>query len=174
MSVDGDYTRGEIEEFLSRLPFMPGNGNPLPDYVYREFKPEFISAIMAPPVTDYGGVLQDKVALDMALFLKGGSFEITKRLEETGWSSDSLGYDAEIAHKPTGTKWSIEVWTAFDWGDPSKYSDGYLYFIHSGKLIAEDRWEFMPGEDWEEDSFGLTSKGGEEASKVITEHGGAS
>lgn len=180
MSMDGDYTKGELEEFLRGLPFMPEKGEPLPEYVYRELKPEFISAVMKPPVTDYGRVLEGRVALDTALFLKGGNFGIIEKLEESGWSSDSIGYDAKIRHEPTNTEWDIEVWTHFDWRKPETYSEGYIVFLPTGRKIAEEvvvdrrlvsaaRWEVMPEEDWGKDTFDLTSKGGEEASRVIEE-----
>lgn len=165
-----DKSKGEFEEFLRGLPFMPEKGKPLPDYVYQVMKPELVTSVMEAPISGYGRELQEKVALDVSLFLKGGNFEIVERVKESGWSSEDLTYDARIRHKSTNTVWDIEVLAPFDWRRPETYKDGYVVFLPAGKRIGEERWEIMPGEEWGEDTFDLTLKGGEEASRIIEEY----
>ncbi|GAH45924.1 unnamed protein product, partial [marine sediment metagenome] len=166
---DEEEAKRELGEFLEQLPFMPEKGEPLPEYVYEALKPEFVTAVMKPSISSYGRELADRVALDVALFLKGGNFEIVGKLEESGWSSEDIAYDAKIRHKPTNTEWGVEVWTPFDWRKPETYKDGYVVFLPAGKRISEGRWEIMPEERWETDEFSLTFKGGEEASRIIGE-----
>lgn len=160
-----------VTEFIKGLPFMPEPGQPLPEYVYKEVTPEFVSSIMKPPSSDYGRTLADKIALDMSLFLKGGNFEIIDKLEETGWSSDSLAYNGTIKHVPTNTKWDIEIWVSFEWRQPEKVEGvPFLDFLPAGAKLAEDRWEIMPEEEWSENSFDLTAAGGAKAGGIITEY----
>lgn len=169
-----------IEELVRGLPFMPTRGRPLPEYVYRQLRSEFVTTIMETPVSDYGGALLDKIAVDTALFLKGGSFTIVERLKESGWSSEDVAYDARIRHRPTGTEWGVEVWAPFDWRNPETYKDGFVVFLPAGrkiaeelvvgrKLVSEARWEIMPEEKWETDTFDLTHEGGGEAGRTIEE-----
>lgn len=168
----------EFEEFIRGLPFTPERGEPLPDYVYRTMKPEFITSVMEAPVSEYGRELQDKVALDVGLFLQGGNFSIVKRFWESGWSSEDIAYDARIRHEPTGTEWSVEIWAPFDWRRPETYKGGFVVFLPMGKKIAEEvvvdrklvsepRWEIMPEKEWETEEFDLTFKGGQEASRIV-------
>lgn len=157
----------EFEEFIRSLPFMPERGKPLPDYVYQTMAPEFVTSVMSAPVSGYGRELADRVALDVTLFLKGGNFEIVKKLDETGWSSEDIAYNARIRHKPTYTEWDVEVWAPFDWRKPETYKDGFVVFLPAGERISEERWEIMPEEEWETEEFDLTFKGGEEASRII-------
>lgn len=160
---------GEFEEFIRGLPFMPEKGKPLPDYVYQTMAPGFVTSVMSAPVSGYGRELQDRVALDVTLFLRGGNFEIVEKLDESGWSSEDIAYDARIRHKPTNTEWHIEVWAPFDWRKPETYRDGFAVFLPAGSRVAEDKWEIMPEEQWVDDTFDLTLKGGEEAGRVIEE-----
>lgn len=164
---DGEFE--EFEEFIRGLPFMPERGKPLPDYVYQTMAPEFVTSVMGAPVSGYGRELQDRVALDVTLFLRGGNFEIVDKLKESGWSSEDIAHDAKVRHKPTGTEWDIEVWAPFDWRKPETYKDGYVDFLPTGRRVGEERWEIMPEEEWETNAFELSFRGGEEAGGIIEE-----
>lgn len=162
----------ELRELIKGLPFVPEPGPPLPEYVHEAIQPGLVSSIMKPPSSDYGRTLTDKVALDMSLFLKGGDFEIVEKLEETGWASDSVAWDAKIKHVPTNTEWDIEVWANFKWRKPEEIESSFLDFLPAGAQITEDKWEIMPEEEWSDSSFDIATDEGKKAGEIITEYVG--
>lgn len=161
-----------LEDFLAKLPFMPyttRKEQKLPEYVYKLVRPEDIVSTMESSLSDYGDVLQEKIAAGMLAFMKGGDFKVTKRLTEKAWASDSVGWNASIEHIPTHTVWNIEVWASFEWRQPEKVDMTYTVFLPAGKQLSEDEWEIMPERDWDSGGFDLSFEGGKKAGSIIIE-----
>ena len=161
---------GSSEDFIKKLPFMP-HGTPLPESVYRFVKPEHITSIFKPAVSEYGETLQNIVAVNLLAFMAGGNFTIADKLEETGWSSSDICWNGVLEHMPTQTRWDVEVWANFKRRKPERYESSYIDF-----LLAEDQIskislaKAIPKEEvFNRLSFDLTYDEGIRAAGVIQE-----
>lgn len=149
-----------LKESITKLPFWPEPGEPLPEYVAEEVYPREVLEVMAPPVSEYGRQVAADTARGYKEFLEGGGFIIRSKLDESAWSSEDVGYLGNIVHLPSGNSYAVQVHVFFDWRDPTK---NVVRFLSIWKEVEEGPPEV---EIWEGD---LDRSSGIEASKAIAE-----
>lgn len=157
--TEEDYTE-LLKESLTKMPFWPEPGEPLPEYVAEEIYPQAVLEVMVLPVSEYGRQVAADTAKGYKEFLEGGGFIVRSKLEESAWSSEDVGYSGNIVHLPSGNSYAVFVHVFFDWRSPT---ENVVRFLNIWEEVEEGAPEVLI---WEGD---LDRSGGVEASKAIAE-----
>lgn len=152
---------GNLVDYIETLPFMPEQGEPVPESVMKALYPSQAWELMQPPVSDYGREVVEETAKRLKEFMTSGNFVIGEKFSEEGWSSEDITYLGTLTHTQTSTTWLVQINTIFEWRKPNTIITMVimLYKMPAGKEPPDDvMWD---GE--------LNSEEGEIADKMLRE-----
>jgi hypothetical protein len=110
----------DLVDYIKTLPFMPEQGQPIPETVMKGLYPSPIWDLMEPPVSEYGRAIVEETAKRLKDFMIGGNFTIKEKFSEAGWSSEDIAYIGDLFHSPTLTVYMAQMNTFFEWRETDK------------------------------------------------------
>lgn len=154
----------DITEFIKTLPFMPEEGEPLPEYVVRGMYPSPMWDLMESPVSEYGRQVVEETANRLREFMTGGNFILREKFSEEGWSSEDITYLGDLFHAPTRTLWLAQVFVVFEWREPSSI-ESITISLFKKMEVGAPGWDDVV---WDGE---LTLEEGRTADKMLLELG---